>query len=53
MSRCVDQACTPVDTHEMVDKERVHDPDRDYPSLTTLERCVAYLGGRLEERLHA
>ena len=22
-------------------------PERDYPSLTTLERCIGYLGGRL------
>ena len=28
-------------------------PERDYPSLTTVERCVAYLSDRLEERQRA
>jgi acyl carrier protein len=28
-------------------------PERDYPSLTTVEHCVTYVSGRLEERQRA
>ena len=38
---------------ELFTRTGVDVPERDYPSLTTVERCVAYLSDRLEERQRA
>jgi acyl carrier protein len=38
---------------ELFTRTGVDVPERDYPSLTTVERCVTYLSGRLEERQRA
>jgi hypothetical protein len=32
---------------ELYTRTGIDVPERDYPSLTTLESCVGYLGGRL------